>query len=195
MVVDQLLENTDILCIQETWLSKQDLDGLNCVNIDYHGAGESTTDLSLGIVRGRIPGGVAILWRKKYDPVISVIRLNVDWCIGVKVTWGNNVFIILNIYTPFECHDNEAVYLQRLAFIGSFIEESKCTCIYVMGDFNADISDVKSIFGQHLIQFCEDNKLNVSSKVFLPSDSYTYVSEAWNTNSWLDHCISMADAQ
>ena len=25
-------------------------------------------------------------------------------------------------------------------------------------------------------------------------DSYTYVSESWHTTSWLDHCISTADA-
>lgn len=194
LVVDQLFENTDILCIQETFLPKQDLDKLNSVNADFHGAGESTTDLSLGIVHGRISGGVAIMWHKKYDSVISVIRLHVDWCIGIRVVCNNNVFIILNVYTPYECHDNEAEYMQRLAFIGSFIEESECTCIYVMGDFNADISDVKSMFGQSLIHFCQDNKLNLSSRVLLPSDSYTYVSEAWNTTSWLDHCVCTADA-
>lgn len=28
----------------------------------------------------------------------------------------------------------------------------------------------------------------------LPSDSYTYISEAWHTTSWLDHCLSTSDA-
>ena len=31
IVIDKLLENTDILCIQETFLVKQDLDQLNAV--------------------------------------------------------------------------------------------------------------------------------------------------------------------
>lgn len=87
------------------------------------------------------------MWHMKYDSVITVIRLNVDCCIGIKVAINNNVFIILNVYTPDECPGNEDEYIQRLAFIGSFIEESECTCIYVMGDFNADVSDVKSLFG------------------------------------------------
>ncbi len=60
-VVDNLLEHWDILCLQETFLSKQDLGQLSSLNPDFHGAGESTTDLSTGIVRDRIPGGVAIL--------------------------------------------------------------------------------------------------------------------------------------
>ncbi len=65
--------------------------------------GESTTDLSLGIVHGRIPGGVAILWHKKYDSLISVLRLEVDWCIAIKVEHNNNVFVMFNVYTPYEC--------------------------------------------------------------------------------------------
>ena len=28
----------------------------------------------------------------------------------------------------------------------------------------------------------------------LPDNSYTYISEAWHTTSWLDHCICTADA-
>lgn len=63
-----------------------------------------------------------------------------------------------------------------------------------MGDFNADISDEKSMFGQHLTQFCQDKKLQLSSKAFLSSDTYTYVSEAWGTTSWLDHCVCTTDA-
>lgn len=63
-----------------------------------------------------------------------------------------------------------------------------------MGDLNADISDDKSLFGQHSIQFCKDSKLVLSSKNILPVDSYTYISEAWHTTSWLDHVICTANA-
>ncbi|KAL7381375.1 hypothetical protein ABVT39_004885, partial [Epinephelus coioides] len=194
LVIDKLLEETDILCLQETFLAKQDLDKLNSVHSNFHGVGESTTNLSLGLVQGRIPGSVAIMWHKKYDPLISVIRLRVDWCVAIKVSYNGNVLIILNVYTPYECSSNEDEYLQKLAFIGSFIEENECTRIYVMGDLNADISDRKSVFGRYLVEFCHDNKLLLTSKIHLPTDSYTYVSEAWNTTSWLDHCVSTADA-
>ena len=117
LVVDNLLQSCDILCLQETFLSKQDLGGLNCINELFHGAGESSTDLSQGIVRGRIPGGVAILWRKCLDPVVSVIRLETDWCIGVQVNIRNRDFVILNVYTPYESTLNEEEYLNRLALI------------------------------------------------------------------------------
>ncbi len=54
-------------------------------------------------MHGRIPGGVAILWHKKYDSLISVLRLEVDWCIAIKVEHNNNVFVMFNVYTPYEC--------------------------------------------------------------------------------------------
>ena len=45
VVVDKLLERCDILCVQETFLAKQDLEGLNSIHTNSHGVGESTTDL------------------------------------------------------------------------------------------------------------------------------------------------------
>ena len=64
----------------------------------------------------------------------------------------------------------------------------------MVGDLNADISDNKSLFGKCLLNFCNDNNLILASKSLLPEKSYTYISEAWHTVSWLDHCICTADA-
>ncbi len=155
MVVDSLLENCDILCLQETFLAMQDLDKLNSLNDNFNGAGESTTDLGMGLIKGRISGGVAILCKKNLD------SLDV---------------------TNYECHHNEDEYLNRLAFISSFIESSIISSVYVNGDMNADISDSNSVFSSHIVQFCQDNNLILSSELCLPVDSYTYVSEAWNTH-------------
>ncbi|KAK7915620.1 hypothetical protein WMY93_011381 [Mugilogobius chulae] len=52
---------------------------------DFYGAGESTTDLDSKLIKGRISGGVAILWRKNYDCMVKVLRLGVDWAIGLEV--------------------------------------------------------------------------------------------------------------
>jgi len=59
-------------------------------------------------------------------------------------------------------------------------------------DMNADISDNCSLFANHMAQFCNDNHLYC--EVRLPTDSYAYVSDAWHTTTWLDHCIITADA-
>lgn len=117
LVVDTLLDKCDILCLQETWLAKQDLDKLNSLHMNFHGAGESTTDLSTRLIRGRIAGGVAILWNIKYDSMVKVVRLNVDWAIGLECNFNGNKFTVLNIYTPYESYEHEDEFLNRLAFI------------------------------------------------------------------------------
>lgn len=86
------------------------------------------------------------------------------------------------------------IYLSRLAFLNSFIDEHHFTSVYVVGDMNADISDGHSLFAKHMCQFCDDNSFILSSQLLLPADSYTYKSDAWHIASWLDHRISIADA-
>ena len=102
IVIDRLLEECDILCLQETFLPVQGLEKLNSFDPKFLGVGESTTDLSTAVVRGRIPGGVAVLWDKKLDAVMKPIRLDVDWCIGLQYTYKNNSIVIPNVYTPYE---------------------------------------------------------------------------------------------
>ena len=43
-----------------------------------------------GDVRGRIVGGVAILWNTKYDSVVKVLHLNVDWAIWLEFNSNRN---------------------------------------------------------------------------------------------------------
>lgn len=148
----------------------------------------------MGIVRGRIAGGVAILWHKKLDNIIKVLGLKADWCIADQICVNNKDFVILNIYTPYESHQNEEKYLNRLASINSFISASSSTSVFIVADMNADLSDQGSLFAKHMLQFCDDNNLVISSHKLLPAGSYSYISEAWHSTSWLDHCSSTADA-
>lgn len=126
--------------------------------------------------------------------MVKVVRLNVDWAIGLECNFNGNKFTVLNIYTPYESYEHEDEFLNMLAFIQSFIEDNSSSCVYVMGDFNADMSDSKSLFAAHLQQFCNESKLILSSKALMPDTSFTYVSEAWHTTSWLDHIVTTADA-
>ena len=55
--------------------------------------------------------------------MVSVVRLESDWCIGVQIRMDNREFIILNIYMPYESRKNDDEYVNRLAFISSFISD------------------------------------------------------------------------
>ena len=53
----------------------------------------------------------------------------------------------------------------------------------------------KSPFGTIFQDFCNDFYLAVADKDFLPLDTYTHVSAAYGTTSWLDHIICTSDAK
>jgi len=68
---------------------------------------------------------------------------------------------------------NEDEYLNRVACVMSFIQDNVSTCVFIMDDMNADVSDGCSLFANHIMHFCSDNGLILSSKVHLPDNSYT----------------------
>ena len=68
------------------------------------------------------------------------------------------------------------------------------TCFVIVGDWNANIRNGgESMFARHMSQLCMDNSYILSSQALLPTESYTHVSEAWGSVSWLDHIVSSAD--
>ena len=51
------------------------------------------------------------------------------------------------------------------------------------------------MFGVELIDFCNNNNLCFIDREKLPPDSFTFVSQAHGTTSWLDHCITTTSGQ
>ena len=189
-----VLDNCDILCIQETWYSKQDLAFLNTLHNEFNCYGVSTTDFRDGITAGHPPGGVAVFWRKLLDPIIKPLSLTCDWCAGIELSLESKKLYIFNVYLPYQCPGNTDKYLECLGTIHSFINELDSTCYAIFGDWNADPCDLdNSLFASHLIDFCDDNNCILADKALLPSDSYTYVSSAWGSKSWLDHLLVSQD--
>ena len=97
---------------------------------------------------------------------------------------------------PYQCHEHEDLYLEYLGFIKSVIDELHCTNFVIMGDFNANLRySGNTMFADHLLEFCLDNELTISSRVYLPHDSYSYVGyrEGIPHYSWLDHVVSSTD--
>ena len=85
------------------------------------------------------------------------------------------------------------MYRDYLSKIAVFTAGINSTCIFIVGDFNADLSKT-SPFGSILCDFCHDNSFTIADKEYLPAGTYTYVSSAWGTTSWLDHIVCTADA-
>ena len=109
-----VLLNNDVTCIQETWFSKQDLPNLNNLHNHYHGIGVSTTDFRDKIVPGHPPGWVAIFWHISLEQYIKPLDLGVDWCVAVELNIGITTFVVLNVYLPYQCAENEEKYFEDL---------------------------------------------------------------------------------
>ena len=164
------------------------------LHYNFCGVGASTTNYDDGLVTGHPPGGVAILWHKRIDHKIKSFDTKCDWCTAIEFNIGTNAVVIINVYLPYQCPANEESYIQKLGYIHAILEELNTSCYVVLGDWNANIGDVdNSLFAPHLLDFCHDHGYYLSTQSLLPHNSYTHVSEAWGTVSWLDHVVSSAD--
>ena len=85
-------------------------------------------------------------------------------------------------------YDDYNFYLDKIKTI---IVSAETPYVFVLGDFNADIQS-DSVFGTELVEICNLNKLDFIDKCLLPSSSFTFISQAHGTTSWLDHCITTA---
>ena len=56
-----------------------------------------------------------------------------------------------------------------------------------MVDFNAGTTNT---FGGVLEDFCMENDFIISDYALLSQDTFTYISDAHNTTSWIDHFVS-----
>ena len=190
-------ENTDILCLQETFLSKQDLSCLNVIHKDFQGIGASSTDTRDKLITGHPYGGVAILYKTKFAKCISPIYFNLDWVIGISINSGRNKHVILCVYLKSVSggHDDHMeIYQGQLEELKHIISDLDTTSVNIVGDVNADLVNISHPHGPLLKSFINDNGLIVSSDNLLPDDSFSFISEMRpGETSWLDHCISSQD--
>ena len=168
-------ESVDIICMQETFLCKQDLGCLNAIHKDYQGIGTSTIDTRDGIVKGHPSGGVAILYRTKQAKCITPLSFNLDWVIGICINNDNKKHIVLCVYmkTASSGHgDNRELFQGQLEELKMIIDELDTTSVTIIGDWNADVVNSSHPHGPLLKQFSGENSLVISSEKMLPSNSF-----------------------
>ena len=84
-------------------------------------------------------------------------------------------------------YDDLCYYLVKL---DDLIMDSITSYVYIIGDFNADtMAGKQRKFGKELMNCCHGEELILSDVKKCPNTTYTYVSEAHNTVSWLDHVM------
>ena len=190
--LNKLFQKNDIIGIQEHWLNNLELDLLSNINLDFRGFGVSPMDPGPGMLTGRPYGGLGIIWRKTLDNFISQIKTECDWMCGISVKSSDREFVLLCVYLPYESPHNVDEYINCLAALETCIQEVNTATVYIVGDFNVDFQ--RNAHCTTLLRdFVSTNDLIISDCVF-NKNVFSYISDAWSTTSWLDHCISGSDA-
>ena len=195
VIVGNALKQCDILLLQETWISKQNMGVLNNLSNEFYGTGVSPNDASSGIIKGRLKGGAAIMWRRCIDKYVNCNNHDLDWLTSVNLKINENDSLhIICVYLPYQCSENEDEFLGKLGILSSIINDSPIRNVIVLGDFNANIKGRVSNFGRYLDSFCTEYDLKFASKLMLPRDTHTYISDMCGSTSWLDHCLCTSAA-
>jgi len=110
-------------------------------------------------------------------------------CDGLII--GLRVFLkkscLINVYLPHCRRANTDEFLAYLGKLRQLRKELQCPNICFVGDFNAGTTNT---FGGLLEDFCMKNDFIISDYALLPQDTFTYISNAHNKTSWIDHLVS-----
>ena len=170
---------------------KEDLPILSTVHSKFHGFEVSAIDSSK-ILFGRPFGGVAILWRKSLNNLIEIIDYKDPRILGIEIKTRGTKLLLICLYMPTDCKENEIDFLHYLGKLDSIIQEADTSNISIIGDWNAD---PKAHFGRELADFCSDKSLLISDiELIGNTNSFNYICDAFSTTSWLDHCVSTMGA-
>ena len=195
----QLCDANDIIFLQETWLTFEELSMLKSVHADFYADGVTAMDTSSGLLLGRPFGGIAILWRKSIGDCMQIHKYNDSRVMAIEYNNGNRKLLAVNIYMP--CDDrstNSANYDEFIKYLGmmhAIIHDCDISSVYIIGDWNAGFNG-NSVFGKELSSFCLEHDYVLSDIDHLGalSGSFTFVSEAHGTTSWIDHCLCTTQA-
>ena len=94
------------------------------------------------------------MWNKSLSNSIKTLQYEDSRIIGIQS--NDFTLFILTVYLPYECdmhYDDYCFYLSKLQCI---IDSVNTPCLFILGDFNADIQST-SVFGDELIDFCDNN--------------------------------------
>lgn len=191
--IRRLCKEADIIALQETWLLPHDLPYLGTIDNNFAFTGTSAVDTSMGVLRGRPYGGVAILWRKNAFPCVTVVPCASVRLAAIKVVHRERQStLIISVYMPTACVDNLSDFTDCLSEISALIVNSDVESVYVVGDFNAHPGE---LFANELINFCNEQMWSCIDMELLPVNTHTFVSDAHGCHRWLDHCLTTSAAR
>ena len=187
-IVKELLKNNDIVMLQELMLLQSDVNFLSELHCDFDFIYGLKDENFIGIPTGRPSKGVAIFYKKCYSSLIKPIRIN-EWLNGIVFQCDIGNVLLLNVYFPYDNNSLDSLddYRSALSLLDLVLIDSNIFNICIMGDFNADPN--KGRFWRELQNFILSKYRLLTDVDYLSEDTFSYLSPAHNTTSWLDHAL------
>jgi len=183
---------TDIILLQETWLSNancQRLDDISCDFVFFHSSAMEDK-LNNNILTGRPFGGTAILVNKRIAHCVYPIAVD-----GARITgicyrnYSAQDLVICSVYMPWHssCIDQLIEYDSTIGCLQAVVDRHVGCSFIAGGDFNVGLSDNNS-FNNSLSQFCAVNNIKWLEPVD-GSVNFTYHNDANNHFTLIDHFL------
>ena len=113
-LINLLLNECDILCVQETLLFESSNDILNRFSIDYNFEYQGATKTN--VFAGRPRGGLVTFWKSSLNSMVSV-TFKTDRCICIKLNSCGKESIVVNTYLPCDYGNEDCLMYYRGALI------------------------------------------------------------------------------
>ena len=185
-VLRDICNDHDVLLLQETWLTPDNLEFLNGVHEDFTCHSISAVDLGQPLV-GRPFGGLSILWRKSLGIKATLKTFEHNRMLGIQFETNFRRLLIINVYLPYYCLENYDEYLQCLGKIAYEIEDYDHSDVMIMGDFNANVGGP---FFREWTALSDDLNMEFVDVSRLTHESYTHINNGSLSKTWLDHCLT-----
>ena len=172
-----------------------DLDAINHIHEDFQGRATSGIDTESGYL-GRAHGGLAILWRQS---TVGAHIHNVHFDkshrrqLGITLKLNDFYLTLFTVHlTPnYGTLDSFMDFTSDLTILQSTLEDIAYDAVVIAGDYNVNYNKPTDARCRELTVFCDKLQLHQCDKQLLPDYTFTYLSPAHNTTSWLDHfCMS-----
>ena len=133
--IQELCKTNQIVFLQETWLSKQQLNKSSTISNHHYSSGIFGLNYEDGFKLGRPYRAEAILWNKSLRA--SIIHNFDKSFIGLKLELDKSSLFLINVYMPCSTYHNIDEYVEKLSKLASFCKELNNSNICLLRDFNA----------------------------------------------------------
>ena len=143
--IAELLSNSDILLLQETWSLKSQIGTINQYFSEFNTCGISGMNENV-LIQGRRYGGCSFLYKKSLSSNITCIDMNSNRVCCIRLELNSCTLYVFNVHFPCDTNNNE--YLQEyndvLSDISSCMIKHDIDYCIIAGDLNTDLSRVNS---------------------------------------------------